>query len=93
MIKKLISFSKRAKKQLKMYRLLLSDRRTPLISKLFLLVALGYLAMPFDIIPDFIPILGQLDDIIIIPIFIYIALKFIPKDIIKEYKLNTGLIV
>jgi len=40
--------------------------------------------LPFDLIPDFIPVLGQLDDILIVPGLIYLALKMIPKDIITE---------
>lgn len=86
-IKKLKILSQSLKKQLKLYRLVLKDKRTPLIAKLLLGSAIGYLLLPFDIIPDFIPVIGQLDDLVIVPLLVLLALKFIPKYIIEEYKI------
>jgi len=68
----------------------MKDHRTPLMPKILLALAIGYILLPFDIIPDFIPVLGQLDDIIIVSLLIYIALKLIPKELIEEYKLQLG---
>jgi uncharacterized membrane protein YkvA (DUF1232 family) len=45
-------------------------------------LAIGYLLMPFDLIPDFLPIIGQLDELVIIPLLLYLALKLTPLDII-----------
>jgi uncharacterized membrane protein YkvA (DUF1232 family) len=70
--------------ELKTYQLVLKDSRTPSISRIFLGLAIGYLLLPFDIIPDFIPVLGQLDDLIIVPALITVALKFIPRDVIDS---------
>ena len=50
-----------------MYQRVLQDERTPLSAKLFLALDIGYLCMPFDLIPDFIPIIGHLDDAIASP--------------------------
>jgi len=86
--KKVKSFSRIIKKQISLYKKLLKDHRTPLISKILLALAIGYLLLPFDFIPDFIPIFGQIDDIIIVPLLIYIALRLIPKELIEEYKLK-----
>lgn len=86
MIKKLKSFSKQLKQELTVYRLVLKHPKTPWLAKLFLGLAVAYLLLPFDLIPDFIPVLGQLDEVVIIPILVYIALLFIPKTIIQDCK-------
>lgn len=73
------------KNHLKLYYALYRDKRTPRISKIFLFIALAYLATPFDIIPDFVPVLGQLDDLILIPLLLYISVKSIPKPLYDEH--------
>ena len=65
---------------------MLRDKRTPILGKVFLGIAVGYFFLPFDIIPDFIPILGYVDDVVIIPTLIFIALKLIPPSIVQEYR-------
>ena len=40
--------------------------------------------MPFDLIPDFIPVIGQLDDVVIVPLLVYVALKMIPELVMSE---------
>ncbi|MEZ0232184.1 MAG: YkvA family protein [Methylophilaceae bacterium] len=57
---------------------------TPKLAKFLLWLALGYLLLPFDLIPDFIPLIGQLDDVVIVPGLIYLALKMIPPEIMIE---------
>jgi uncharacterized membrane protein YkvA (DUF1232 family) len=47
-------------------------------------VAIGYALSPIDLIPDFIPVIGYLDDIVILPILLYIAIKSVPKDVFIE---------
>lgn len=83
--------STKFKRQIKLYKLVLKDRRTPLLPKIILGAAVGYLLLPFDLIPDFIPVIGQLDDLIIIPALVCIAVKLIPKQIITEYKIELGI--
>lgn len=72
------------KRELQVYRLVLKHKNTPLVSKILLWTAFGYLMLPFDLIPDFIPVIGHLDDVIIIPLLVYFALKFIPAYVIEE---------
>lgn len=64
----------------------MKDNRVPKVSKILLGAALAYIVSPVDIIPDFIPILGQLDDLIIVPFLIFLAVSAIPKKIIAEYR-------
>ena len=52
--------------------------------RLFLGVVIGYAFCPIDLIPDFIPILGYIDDLILVPIGISLSLKLIPKEVIEE---------
>jgi uncharacterized membrane protein YkvA (DUF1232 family) len=78
------SISRGFKTELKTYQLVVKDSRTPRISRVFLGLAIGYLLLPFDIIPDFIPVLGQMDDLIIVPVLITVALKLIPRDVIDS---------
>ncbi|HLD08771.1 MAG TPA: YkvA family protein [Methylophilaceae bacterium] len=58
--------------------------QTPLFAKILLGLAVAYLLLPFDLIPDFIPVLGQLDDVLIVPGLIYLALKMIPDHVVAE---------
>jgi uncharacterized membrane protein YkvA (DUF1232 family) len=74
------------KRELAVYRRVLADERTPLSAKIFLGLAVSYLCMPFDLIPDFIPVLGQLDDVVIVPALIYLALRFIPRELLDEHR-------
>ena len=76
----------RFKQEIKFYKAVLKDPRTPKLSKLFLGLAVAYAVNPIDLIPDFIPVIGQLDDVIIIPLLIFIAVKLIPKELIKEHR-------
>lgn len=72
------------KGELDVYRRVLKDKRTPRIAKILLGLAIGYLLLPVDIIPDFIPVIGHLDDLIIVPVLVIIALKMIPKEVIED---------
>ena len=81
---------RRAKTEVDFYRLVLVDARTPPISRWLLGVAIGYLLMPFDLIPDFIPILGQLDDAVIVPGLIILAMRKVPLQVIDDCRRRTA---
>jgi len=57
------------------------DPKLGLLPKIIILSTLGYALSPIDLIPDFIPVLGYLDDLIIIPALISLSVKLIPKEI------------
>lgn len=60
------------------------DPRVPLYAKIFVAMVVAYALSPIDLIPDFIPVLGYIDDLIIIPAGIYLSLKMIPREVLAE---------
>lgn len=86
MIEKLKEIGKSLKQKLLLYKKILEHPQTPWYAKALLWLAIGYVMLPFDLIPDFIPVIGHLDDLIIVPGLIYLAIKFIPNEIVVECK-------
>lgn len=70
------------------YKKLSVDSRTPIISKWLIGLAIAYLISPIDIIPDFIPVLGQLDDFIIVPSLIFVATLLIPENVKQDARIK-----
>ncbi|MEG0345853.1 MAG: YkvA family protein [Erysipelotrichaceae bacterium] len=66
--------------------LALKNKQTPIIAKAMAFLVIGYACSPIDLIPDFIPILGLLDDIILLPLLIKLTIKLIPNNIIEQTK-------
>lgn len=64
----------------------LFDNRTPLLAKIVAGLTVGYLLSPIDLIPDFIPVLGLLDDLIIVPLLIRTTLLLIPTSVVEDIK-------
>jgi uncharacterized membrane protein YkvA (DUF1232 family) len=62
------------------------DPRVPWYAKLFTLCVVAYAFSPIDLIPDFIPVIGYLDDLVIVPLGITLALKMIPQSVIDDCK-------
>ena len=62
----------------------LKDKRTPWFAKFIAFVVVVYALSPIDLIPDFIPVLGYLDDIIILPALIAWCVKCIPNDVFED---------
>lgn len=81
---KFIKQVNKLKQQLVIIFLAYKHPNTNLVAKFFALLTLCYGLSPIDLIPDFIPVLGYLDDVIILPLFIWISLKLLPDDIINE---------
>jgi uncharacterized membrane protein YkvA (DUF1232 family) len=59
----------------------LKDSRTPLRARLPAIFSLLYLFSPIDLIPDFVPFLGYLDDIVIVPLLLNLSIRLLPADI------------
>lgn len=60
------------------------DPRTPWHARVFAAVVVGYAFSPIDLIPDPIPVLGYLDDLLLVPLGVYLALKMIPPQVMVE---------
>ena len=84
MLSQLKKVAGQLKQEFEVYRLVLRHPKTPVLAKIFLGLAIAYVLMPFDLIPDFIPVIGHLDDLVIVPLLVYVALKMIPNAVVNE---------
>ena len=65
------------------------DARTPWHAKALAVFVVAYALSPIDLIPDFIPVLGYLDDVILLPALIWLAVRMIPPDVLAESRLQA----
>jgi len=68
------------------------DRRTPVAAKILAATVAAYALSPIDLIPDFIPIIGYLDDLILVPIGIAIVLNMIPAALMADYRKSAEIL-
>lgn len=66
------------------------DPRTPTIAKIVAAAVAAYALSPIDLIPDFVPVLGYLDDVIIVPLGIQLAVSLIPSALMVEYRAEAS---
>jgi uncharacterized membrane protein YkvA (DUF1232 family) len=83
-ITRLKKYARKLKQDLFVLYLSYKDKRTPWYAKAVAICVVAYAFSPVDLIPDFIPILGYLDDLILIPLGISLAIKLIPTNVIEE---------
>lgn len=74
----------RVRSELGFYQRVLRHPRTPRLARCLLSLAVIYLLSPVDLIPDWIPLLGQLDDLLLVPLLVVSAMMLIPMDLIEE---------
>ncbi|OOE12439.1 YkvA family protein [Fictibacillus arsenicus] len=84
MLNKIKAWARNLKKYVFVLYFAYKDSRVPWHAKVFTACVVAYAFSPIDLIPDFIPVLGYLDDIIIVPLGIKLALKMIPSAVIKD---------
>jgi uncharacterized membrane protein YkvA (DUF1232 family) len=75
---------KKLKSEIQVLTIAYGDTRTPWTAKFLIGLTVGYLLSPIDLIPDFIPILGILDDLILVPLLITASIKLIPEIVMLE---------
>ena len=81
---RLKNLAARVKDKPALYRLVLKHPRTPRTAKILLGLAIFYLVNPFELIPDFIPVIGYLDDVIIVSVLVIAARMIIPAEVMDE---------
>lgn len=67
----------------------LRKKDTSISAKIFAGIAIGYVLSPIDLIPDFIPVVGMLDDLILVPMLIAITLKLMPEEALKQCRIEV----
>jgi uncharacterized membrane protein YkvA (DUF1232 family) len=86
LFKKLKEKGKEITQNLSVLYIAYKRKEVPIIAKILIIVAIVYGLSPIDLIPDFIPVLGCLDDLIILPLLIYLSIKIIPNNILEACK-------
>jgi len=78
------SRTKKLKTDIPAIFLALKDKDTPIIAKMFAGITVAYALSPIDLVPDFIPVLGYLDDVILLPMLVALTIKFIPEEVLER---------
>ncbi len=92
MIARLKAWALALKREVTLLWLAARDPRTPLVAKLLAACVAAYALSPIDLIPDFIPVLGLLDDLLLVPAGIWLALRLMPADLrdeLRQLAVNT----
>ena len=92
MYQKIKQWAKTIKKDVLVVWLVAKDQRTPAWIKILALMIAAYALSPIDLIPDFIPVLGYLDDLIIVPLGLLLVIKLTPQEIIDDCRIRASLL-
>ncbi len=76
----------RLRERIEFLKAVWKDPRTPWYAKAVLAATVGYLLSPIDLIPDFIPLVGYLDDLIIVPLGFWLAYVLVPREVWQEHR-------
>lgn len=82
--------AKQLKREIHAVYLAMKDPRTPWVARVLAAIIVGYAFSPIDLIPDPIPILGYLDDLVLLPLGILLLIKLIPSDVLLECRAKAA---
>ena len=86
---RLRSWARRIKRELAAVYLAARDPRVPWYVRALALFVVAYALSPIDLIPDFIPVLGYLDDVILLPLGLLLVIRLMPDGLMEEYRLKA----
>ena len=92
MLPELKAWAQGLKREVLALWLVARDERTPLGAKLMAGAVAAYALSPIDLIPDFIPVLGLLDDLLLVPLGIWLALRLVPAELMAECRGKAALL-
>lgn len=81
--------AKKLKSDIPAIFLALKDKETPIVAKIFAAITVAYALSPIDMIPDFIPVLGYLDDLLILPALVALTIRLIPRKKLNECRIKA----
>jgi uncharacterized membrane protein YkvA (DUF1232 family) len=81
--------AKQLKMELPAIYIAIHQKETPWVAKALAAVIVVYALSPIDIIPDFIPVLGLLDDLILLPLLVAVLIKMIPTEMMEQYRIEA----
>ena len=81
--------AKKLKSDIPAIFLALKEKETPIVAKIFAAITVAYALSPIDLIPDFIPVLGYLDDLLILPELVALTIRLIPREKLNECRIKA----
>ena len=84
------AWARRLQQEVRALYLAYRHRDTPLYAKVWVAGVVAYAISPIDLIPDFVPVLGYLDDVILLPVGIWLAVKMIPPEVLAECRARAA---
>jgi uncharacterized membrane protein YkvA (DUF1232 family) len=90
MLSRIRQIARNLAREVRVAGLVLRDPRTPWAARFLLGCSVAYFLSPIDLIPDFVPVLGQLDDAVIVPLLLLTGLALVPAEVIREHREAAG---
>ena len=90
LLQRLKNWARAIKRDVHALYLAARDPRTPWLAKAFALAIAAYALSPIDLIPDFIPVLGYLDEVLLLPLAIALAIRLIPEEVMADHRVGAA---